>query len=93
MNIFEFFSILIVKHTVTVAFVAGVCNLITEFLTDAFIILGMLQSAGTVSPGSFQPFPDRFDHFLILIQSDSHRYFLLFEKSIHPLGWMDWRRV
>ena len=69
------FSILIIKHAMAVPFIAGICDLVTEFLADALIILGTLQSAGTVSPCFFQALPDRPDHFLIFIQPNCHLTF------------------
>ena len=69
------FSILIIKHAMAVPFIAGIRDLVTEFLADALIILGTLQSAGTVSPCFFQALPDRPDHFLIFIQPNCHLTF------------------
>ena len=47
-------------------------NLFTEFLTNALIVLGTFQTAGTVTARTLQAVADHLDHFFIIIQSNSH---------------------
>ena len=55
-----------------VAFKFGVGDLLPKFLADALIIFAALQTAGTVSTGTLQSFPDGLHHFLIFIQPNCH---------------------
>ena len=52
----------------------GVSNLLPEFLADALIFLGALQTAGAIAAGAFQALTDLFHHLLIIIESYSHRF-------------------
>ena len=56
----------------TVSFEVGIVDLVPEFLADALVFLRPLQAAGAVSAGTLQALPDHANHFLIVIQSDSH---------------------
>ena len=67
------FLVLIIQHTVAIALKIGIRNLLPEFLADALILLCPLQTAGAITAGALQALPDRFHHFLILIQSDCHK--------------------
>ena len=49
-----------------------VSDLLTEFLTNAFIFLRALQTAGAIAAGSLQAIADHLNHFLIIVQSNSH---------------------
>ena len=60
-----------------IAFEIGICDLLTEFLADALILLGALKSAGAIAAGTLQAFPNRGNHFLIFIQTHSHDATLL----------------
>ena len=51
----------------------GVCDLLTEFLANALILFGTLESAGTITSGTLQAILHGFDCFCIFIESDSHR--------------------
>ena len=57
----------------------GVSNLLTEFLTDALIFFGPLQTAGAVATGALQTFLDHLDHFLVIVQTYSHGVHILSE--------------
>ena len=48
--------------------------MLPEFLTDTLILFRPLQTAGAITAGTLQAFPDASDHFLVLIQSDSHKF-------------------
>ena len=61
----------------------GIGDLLPEFLANALIFLGALQSAGAIAAGAFQAFPDGLHHFLILIESDSHRLTSLLAQLYH----------
>ena len=50
-----------------VAFEIRVSDLLTEFLANALVFLGALQTTGTVSAGALQAFFDRSYHFFIFI--------------------------
>ena len=47
-------------------------DLFPEFLAYALIFLGALQAAGTVTAGAHQAFLDGSNHFLILVEPNSH---------------------
>ena len=55
-----------------ISFKIGVCNLLSEFFTDALVFGGFGQSAGTVSAFVFKPFANRLYDLFILIQPYSH---------------------
>ena len=59
-------------------------NLIPEFPADTPVLLRVLQTAGTVTTGSFQSVPDGLHHLLILIEPNSHSFisFLFFQHLI-----------
>ena len=61
---------LIVQHTMAIAFKIRVGALLPEFLTNTLIFRNMFRTAGTISPGLFQPFPHSTNHFCIFIQSN-----------------------
>ena len=50
----------------------GVCDLLPEFLADALIFLGALQTAGAVAAGALQAVLHHLDDLLILVQPYSH---------------------
>ena len=50
-----------------IAFEIGICDLLTEFLADALILLGALETAGAIAAGALQTLPDGSDNFLIFI--------------------------
>ena len=54
----------------TVTLEIGVRDLLPEFLADALIVLGPLQTAGAVAAGALQALPDGLDHFLVFVQSE-----------------------
>ena len=51
----------------------GILDLLPEFLADTLIVFAPLQSAGTIASGPLQSVPNHLNHFLIFIESDSHR--------------------
>ena len=55
-----------------IAFKIRIRDLLTEFLTDAFRILRLLQTAGAIAALSFEPFLDLRNKLGVFIQSDSH---------------------
>ena len=55
-----------------VTFEIRVCDLLTEFLANALILLGALKAAGAVTTGPLQTFLNGRHHFLIFIQPNSH---------------------
>ena len=54
----------------TVALEFGVCHLLSEFLADAFVILGFRQTAGAIASSRLQALLNSVDGFHILIESD-----------------------
>ena len=52
-NFLNLFSVLVIEQTMAVTLEIGVCDLLTELLADALILLGTLQAAGTVTAGAF----------------------------------------
>ena len=50
-----------------VALEIGICDLLPEFLANALVLLGALESAGTIAAGTLQALPDGLHNFLILI--------------------------
>ena len=46
------FSILIVEHTVAIAFEIGIRDLLPELLADALVFLGALKPAGAIAAGT-----------------------------------------
>ena len=50
----------------------GIGDLLPEFLADALVLLRPFQAAGAVSAGALETVLDHLDHFLVVIQSDSH---------------------
>ncbi len=63
---------LVVEHTVTIAFVIGIGNLILELLTDALVGRRGFQFTGTVAAFPLQSFSNSGYEFLILIQANTH---------------------
>ena len=57
----------------------GVSHLLPEFLADALVFLGSLQTAGAVATGALQAFLDHLDHFLVIVQTYSHGVHILSE--------------
>ena len=55
----------------------GVSHLLPEFLADALVFLGSLQTAGAVATGALQAFLDHLDHFLVIVQTYSHGVHIL----------------
>ena len=55
----------------------GISHLLPEFLTDALVFLGALQTAGAVAAGALQAFLDHLDHFLVIVQTYSHGVHIL----------------
>lgn len=51
----------------------GIRDLLPEFLADTLIVFAPLQSAGTIASGPLQSVPNHLNHFLVFIESDSHR--------------------
>ena len=50
----------------------GILHLLPKLLADALVFFRTLQSAGAVSTGTLQTFPNGRYHFLIFIQTNSH---------------------
>ena len=71
------FLILVIEHAMTVTLKVGVCDLLPEFLADALVILGSLQSAGAVSVLCLQPLFNSLYHFLIFVQTNCHTFHIL----------------
>ena len=73
-------------------FEIGVSYLLPEFLANALVFLGSLQTAGAVATGALQTFLDHLDHFLVIVQTYSHWGHilsdLLYEPSEKCQGWM-----
>ena len=55
-----------------VALEGRIRDLLPEFLADALVLLGPLQTAGAVSSGALQAIFYDLDHLLVLIQTHSH---------------------
>ena len=55
-----------------IALIIRVCDLLTEFFADAFVFLGTFQTAGAVTAGSLETFPNGLDDFLIFVKTNSH---------------------
>ena len=53
-----------------IALEVGISNLLPEFLADALILLGPLQTAGAVAAGALQTLPNGLNHFLVFVQSE-----------------------
>ena len=49
-----------------------ILDLVAELFAHAFIVLGVLAPAGTVSAGAFEPLLDYFDDLFIGIERDFH---------------------
>ena len=49
-----------------------VLYLLSEFLAHTFPVVGSCRSAGAVTAGSFKPFFDKTNHFLVGIEFDGH---------------------
>lgn len=49
-----------------------ILDLVAELLADTFVVVGTLQTAGTVTAGTLQAFPDGLYHLFIIIQPNSH---------------------
>ena len=63
----------------------GVGHLLPEFLADALVFLGPVQTAGAVTAGALQTFLDHLDHFLVIIQTYSHGVHIL-SDSLYDRG-------
>ena len=55
-----------------VALELRISDLLAEFLANALVLFRSFQSAGAVTTGTLQTFLDGLDHFLILIEPNSH---------------------
>ena len=66
-NFLKIFLVLIIEHAMAKTLKVGVNNLLTEFLADALILLGALETAGAIAAGALQTLPDGSDNFLIFI--------------------------
>ena len=73
----KYFLILDIEHAMAITLKIGVSHLLTEFLADALVFFGPLQTAGAVTTGAFQTFLDHLDHFLVIIQTYSHGVHIL----------------
>ena len=62
----------------------GVSHLLPEFLADALVFLGPLQTAGAVTIGALQAFLDHLDHFLVIVQTYSHGVHILSDLLYEP---------
>ena len=61
-----------------------VCNLLTEFLANALILLSPLQTAGAVASGTLQTVLHHLNSFLIFVKSNSHSFTsLLFVRYLY----------
>ena len=56
----------------TVSFELRIRNLLAEFLTDALVLFGALQTAGAVAAGTLQTVFHHLNDLLIFIESNSH---------------------
>ena len=65
-----------------IALEIGVSNLLPEFLADALVFLGPLQTAGAVAAGALQAFLNHLDHFLVIVQTYSHGVHILSDSII-----------
>ena len=72
---------LVIQKAMAIAFEIGIRDLLTEFLTDAFRILRLLQTAGAIAALSFEPFLDLRNKRGVFIQSDSHGQFSPFVNN------------
>ena len=70
----------------------GVSHLFPEFLANALVFLGSLQTAGAVTTGALQAFLDHLDHFLVIVQTYSHGVHILsdplYDRGEECQGWM-----
>ena len=62
----------VIEHTVAESLEIRIGDLILELLTHTLGSLRALQSAGTVSAGALESFPDGIDNLLIGIELDFH---------------------
>ena len=69
--------VLIVQHTVAIALKIRVCDLLTEFLTDALEFFGLGNPARTVAAALFQSLADACNNLRIVVQSNCHSDTLL----------------
>ena len=58
----------------TVSLELRIRNLLTEFLADALVLFGSLQTAGAVAAGTLQTIFHHLNDFLIFVESYSHGY-------------------
>ena len=65
-----------------VALEIGIRDLLTEFLANAFVLLGARQTAGAVSAGALESVLDHLDDFLVFIQPNSHMLHILSKTII-----------
>ena len=56
-----------------VALEIGVCDLLTEFFTNALILLGALQAAGAIATGTLQAILDHLHDFFIFVKLNCHK--------------------
>ena len=74
-----------------IALEIGVSHLFAEFLADALVFLGTLQTAGAVAAGTLEAFLDHLNHFLVIIQSYSHEGHILsdslYDREGKCQGW------
>jgi hypothetical protein len=57
----------VIQKAMAIALKIGICDLLTEFLADAFIVLRFLQTAGAVAALSLEAFLDLRDKLGIFI--------------------------
>ena len=62
----------VIQHTVAIAFVLWIRNLLPKLLTDALVFLGGAHPAGAVAAFGSQTLLDLTNHIYILIKSNCH---------------------
>ena len=56
----------------TVSFEIRIRDLLPEFLANALVLFGTLETAGAIATGALKTILYGFDYFRIFIESDSH---------------------
>ena len=72
----------------TVSLKVGVRHLLPEFLADALVFLGPLETAGAVAAGALQTIFNHSDNLLVLVQTNCHDFHILSRKFYTPVWFL-----
>jgi len=61
----------------TVTLEVRISDLFPEFFANTLVLLAVFQTAGAVTAGALETFPDRCNHFFVFVQPNGHKDHIL----------------